>query len=59
MTNPGRDRHPSRTTRPSEPAFRLTEGTVESHLARVHAELDVDFRTSAVATGIRLGLIRR
>ncbi|QES39709.1 DNA-binding response regulator [Streptomyces venezuelae] len=37
----------------------LTEGTVKSHLARIYAKLDVDSRTSAVATGTHLGLIRR
>ncbi|MER7175495.1 response regulator transcription factor [Streptomyces mesophilus] len=37
----------------------LTEGTVKSHLARVYAKLDVDSRTSAVATAAELGLIRR
>ncbi|MFD6435653.1 response regulator [Streptomyces venezuelae] len=37
----------------------LTEGTVKSHLARIYAKLDVDSRTSAVATGTQLGLIRR
>ncbi|MEU5774629.1 response regulator transcription factor [Streptomyces venezuelae] len=37
----------------------LTEGTVKSHLARIYAKLDVDSRTSAVAAGTQLGLIRR
>ncbi|MEW2390960.1 response regulator transcription factor [Streptomyces venezuelae] len=37
----------------------LTEGTVKSHLARIYAKLDVDSRTSAVATATQLGLIRR
>ncbi|MEU5688368.1 response regulator [Streptomyces venezuelae] len=37
----------------------LTEGTVKSHLARIYAKLDVDSRTSAVAVGTQLGLIRR
>ncbi|MDI3385182.1 response regulator transcription factor [Streptomyces sp. B-S-A8] len=37
----------------------LTEGTVKSHLARIYAKLDVDSRTSAVATAAGLGLIRR
>ncbi|MET8907876.1 response regulator transcription factor [Micromonospora sp. NPDC004551] len=37
----------------------LTEGTVKSHLARIYTKLDVDSRTSAVATATDLGLIRR
>ncbi|WP_414945148.1 response regulator transcription factor [Amycolatopsis sp. cmx-11-32] len=37
----------------------LTEGTVESHLARVYTKLAVDSRTAAVAAATDLGLIRR
>ncbi|GAA3195054.1 response regulator transcription factor [Actinocorallia longicatena] len=37
----------------------LSQATVKSHLAHIYAKLDTDSRTSAVATAITQGLIRR